>query len=382
MGKKKHKKYLEQKRLGVDTKNNGQAVLSASGSSKPVPIKSDSGEFKTLVSKNIIKYKYWYLGISALLIIPGLISLGFFGLKTSIDFTGGSVLKFSRTEGTWDEKEVRQVFDSQKVEIGQVLLDVSGKSVTIRAKSIDSTKNEEIKTALGVVAKAQIELGSDQQESPQTESESGQPEAPIPEAPKITQTSFETVGSSIGAETVKKSLLALGVACLGIVLYIAYAFRNIPKPYSGFRFGVSAILAMLHDAVIVTGIFSMLGHFEGVEVDPMFITALLTIIGFSVHDTIVVFDRVRENLPKFKGKSFEWIANFSILETLRRSIATSATVAITLTALLIFGGATIKYFVLALLIGVISGTYSSIFNATPILVIWEDFLSKRTKRTS
>ena len=380
MGKKKHKKYLEQRRLAVNAKIAERPSLSANGFSKPTPIKSDSGELKTLVSKNVIKYKYWYLGISALLIIPGLISLGLFGLKTSIDFTGGSVLKFSRTEGTWDEKEVRQVFDSQKVEVGQVLVDAGGKSVTIRAKSIDSTKNEEIKTALGVIAKAQTEPESDQQEHPQTESESGQPEAPLAEASKITQTSFETVGSSIGAETVKKSLLALGIACLGIVLYIAYAFRNIPKPYSGFRFGVSAILAMLHDAVIVTGIFSILGHFEGVEVDPMFITALLTIIGFSVHDTIVVFDRVRENLPKFKGKSFEWIANFSILETLRRSIATSATVAITLTALLIFGGATIKYFVLALLIGVISGTYSSIFNATPILVIWEDFLSHRQKK--
>ena len=361
MGKKKHKKYLEQKRLNIASGNNDRQFPSVNGSNQSPLAKSFSEEHKMPASKNIIKYKYWYLGISALLIIPGLISLGLFGLKTSIDFTGGSVLKFSRTEGTWDEKELRQVFDSQKVEVDQVLLNMGGKAVIVRAKSIDSTKNEEIKTALGVLAPAQ-------------------PESPQTDAPKISQTSFETVGSSIGAETVKKSFLALGVACLGIVLYIAYAFRNIPKPYSGFRFGVSAILAMLHDVIIVTGIFSILGHFKGVEVDPMFITALLTIIGFSVHDTIVVFDRIRENLPKFKGKSFEWVANFSILETLRRSIATSATVAITLTALLIFGGATIKYFVLALLIGVISGTYSSIFNATPILVIWEDFLSRRARR--
>lgn len=370
MGKKKHKKYLEQKRLATEIKTNKRQVASANGSSHPVLAKSDSAELKTSMFKNIIKYKYWYLGISAMLIIPGLISLGFFGLKTSIDFTGGSVLKFSRTEGTWDEKELQQVFNSQKVEVDQVLLDMEGRTVTIRTKSIESTKNEEIKVALGAVAPTQ------------TDSELDQLESQPMEAPKITQTSFETVGSSIGAETLKNSILALGVACLGIVFYIAYAFRNIPKPYSGFRFGVSAILAMLHDVIIVTGIFSILGHFEGVEVDPMFITALLTIIGFSVHDTIVVFDRVRENLPKFKGKNFEWIANFSILETLRRSIATSATVAITLTALLIFGGATIKYFVLALLIGVISGTYSSIFNATPILVIWEDFLSRRTKKAS
>jgi len=361
MGKKKHKKYLEQKRLAIEAGKSDRQSPTVDGSNQPPLTISDSEEHKMTKSKNIIKYKYWYLAISALLIIPGLISLGLFGLKTSIDFTGGSVLKFSRTEGAWDTKVVQQVFDSKNIQVTQVLTDGDGKTVTIRTKPIASRENEEIKLALGVTA------------VPQEESED-------PTAVGIIQTSFETVGSSIGAETARNSLLALGVACFGVVLYITYAFRNIPKPYSGLRFGVSAILAMIHDVVIVTGIFSILGHLKGVEVDPMFITALLTIIGFSVHDTIVVFDRVRENLPKFKGKSFEWIANFSILETLRRSIATSATVAITLTALLIFGGATIKYFVLALLIGVISGTYSSIFNATPILVIWEDLLSRRQKK--
>lgn len=356
MAKKKHKKYLEQKKnqsRGEVLTTSVKSHTDQSSSAKTVIDQSNSG-------RDIMKYKFWYLGFSALILVPCVISLALFGLKTSIDFTGGSVLKFSRTEGMWDKTAIEQVFVDKKVEVAQILLDDGGKTATIRTKPIDSNKNEEIKSVLIPPV-----TNKDQPETRQSN--------------VIIQTSFETVGSSIGAETAKKSLIAFGVACAGIVFYIAYAFRNIPKPYSSLRFGVSAILAMAHDALIVTGVFSILGHFKGIEVDPMFITALLTIIGFSVHDTIVVFDRVRENLGKFKGKNIEWIANFSILETMRRSIATSATVAITLSALFVFGGASIKYFVLALLIGVISGTYSSIFNATPILVIWEDFLGRQKK---
>jgi len=318
-------------------------------SEKPMVKTIDSGGNGEVVSRDLMKYKFWYLAFSALVIIPGLLSLGVFGLKTSIDFTGGSVLKFSRQEGTWDKNTVEQSFKEKGVEVASINMEDNGKSVSVRTKSIDANKNEEIKTSIALL-------------------------------PSIQQTSFETVGPSIGGETAKKSLVAFVVACFGIVFYIAYAFRNIPKPFSGLRFGVSAILAMIHDALVVLGVFAILGHFKGVEIDPMFITALLTIIGFSVHDTIVVFDRVRENLGRFKGKSIEWIANYSILETMRRSIATSVTVAITLTALFVFGGASIKWFVFALLIGVISGTYSSIFNATPILVIWEDFLGRHNRK--
>lgn len=302
-----------------------------------------------VVTKDLMKYKFWYLGLSALIIIPGIVSLMVFGLRTSIDFTGGSVLKFSRSLVVWDRSKIEEVFSEKETEIVQITFDDGGKTAIVRTKPIDVNKNQEIKSSL-------VALGGG-----------------------ISQTSFETVGPSIGAETARKSLIAFIVACVGIVFYIAYAFRNVPKPYSGLRFGVSAILAMVHDALLVLGVFSILGHFEGVEIDPMFITALLTIIGFSVHDTIVVFDRVRENLGRFKGKNLEWIANYSLLETMRRSIATSATVVITLTALFVFGGASIKWFVLALLVGVVSGTYSSIFNATPVLVIWEEFLARRKK---
>jgi preprotein translocase subunit SecF len=308
----------------------------------------DTAHSGETVGRDLIKYKFWYLAFSALVIVPGLIALVGFGLKTSIDFTGGSVLKFSRPVDAWDTAVVRQLVIDRGVEVSSLTVGEGGQSISVRTRPIDVNTNAELVAAVVAASPADTH-----------------------------QTSFETVGPSIGGETAKKSLTAFGVACLGIVLYIAYAFKNVPKPYSGVRFGLSAILAMLHDALVVVGVFAILGHYTGVEIDPMFITALLTIIGFSVHDTIVVFDRIRENLGRFKGKPFDWIANYSILETMRRSLATSATVAITLSALFVFGGASIKWFVLALLVGVISGTYSSIFNATPILVLWEGYLAKK-----
>jgi len=180
------------------------------------------------------------------------------------------------------------------------------------------------------------------------------------------------VGPVVGAETAKKAFVALAWAMIGIMSYIAYAFRNIPKPYSSIKFGISAIIAMFHDAYVVIGFFAILGHYFGVEIDALFITALLTVLGFSVHDTIVVFDRIRENLRKLpKSFNFEEVANFSVVETLARSLATSFTVVLTLSSLYVLGGASIKNFVLAMLVGIISGTYSSIFTATPILVLWE-----------
>jgi preprotein translocase subunit SecF len=164
---------------------------------------------------------------------------------------------------------------------------------------------------------------------------------------------------------------------LGIVFYIAYAFRKITKPITSWKFGWAAIIALLHDLVIVLGLFSILGHFAHVEVDTMFVTALLTVLGFSVHDTIVVFDRIRENLRIEAGKPIEEIVNHSINQTIVRSLNTSLTVLFVLLSLLLFGGATIKYFVLALFVGVIAGTYSSIFIASPILVIWEKWQNRR-----
>ncbi len=187
---------------------------------------------------------------------------------------------------------------------------------------------------------------------------------------------LETVGPIISKELTNKALLAVAAAIIAIVLYVTWAFRKVPQPASPFAFGFCAIIALVHDVIVVVGAFAIGGHFFHLEIDSLFITALLTVLGFSVHDTIVVFDRIRENLNKY-DYPFEEIVNHSILQTLARSLNTSLTVVFVLLALLLFGGESIKTFVLALLIGVISGTYSSIFNAAPLLVVWHNLRSRR-----
>lgn len=295
----------------------------------------------------IIKYKWLYLIFSTVLLIPGIISLIVFHLDLAIDFTGGAVFRYTFS-GNVDETQLKEVFTQQGVSVVAISKDNAG--YVIKAKEVDPARNNAIKTA---VSQKFTDLNAQ-------------------------EVSFETVGPAIGGETTKKAFIALFWAMVGILVYIAYAFRNIPKPYSSVRFGASAILAMFHDAFMVLGLFSLLGHFAHIEVDALFITALLTVIGFSVHDTIVVFDRIRENLGKLsRSMGFADIVNYSVVETLGRSFATSLTVLITLFALFVLGGATIKTFVLAMLIGIASGTYSSIFTASPILVIWEEWVSKR-----
>ena len=296
---------------------------------------------------NIMKHKKWYLIFSACLLVPGIISLAIFGLRLSIDFIGGSVFEFDFGQNvSKNEIQLRKVFSDQKIQIESIIY--SGNKALIRTKPVEVSKDTELKAEISKSFK------------------------------NAKQVSFETIGPSVGKETTRKALIALFTASIGIVLYIAYAFRNIPKPYASFRFGISAIIAMLHDAFVVVGVFSFLGKFFNVEVNALFITAVLTVIGFSVHDTIVVFDRIRENLGKLpKSVGFSDVVNFSVVETLNRSFATSLTVIIVLTSLLLLGGATIRDFILALVIGIISGTYSSIFTASPILVYWEEYINKK-----
>jgi preprotein translocase subunit SecF len=185
----------------------------------------------------------------------------------------------------------------------------------------------------------------------------------------ITVQRFESVGPSVGQEVAKRAAGAVGLAALGILLYITYAFRGVSH---AFRYGVAAIIAMLHDVAVVVGVEAIVAHFFKWEVDSLFLTALLTVIGFSVHDTIVVFDRIRENLNIYRRLPYETVVNHSIVQTLVRSINTQLTVMLTLLTLALFGGITIRHFVVTLLVGVFSGTYSSIFNASPILVVWEN----------
>ena len=196
----------------------------------------------------------------------------------------------------------------------------------------------------------------------------------------VTQQQFETIGPVVGSEITTNALYAILVAAVLIVLFIAWAFRGVRKPMSSWRFGICAVIALLHDALVVLGIFSLLGHFAGVEVDSLFVTALLTVIGFSVHDTIVVFDRIRENLRRNLTSEFPQVVNDSILQTLVRSLNTSLTAMLVLFTLLIFGGASIRWFIVAMLIGIASGTYSSIFNASQLLVVWQEWVDRKNLR--
>jgi len=289
---------------------------------------------------NFMKYKWVYFGISLAILIPGLLSLIFYGLRPSIDFTGGTLLEIQTPA-----KNFSEVAKNQNLELSSVQPSADN-TYLLRFKTLDKDQNEKFKSALDK---------------------------------NVVEKRYESVGPVVGAEMTKKALLAVALASIAIVIYIAWSFRGVPKPYSSWKFGVSAVAALLHDALVVLGIFSLFGHFYHVEIDALFVTALLTVIGFSVHDTIVVFDRVRENLPKMYTKPFSEIVDFSLTETLVRSLNTSLTVILTLTALLLFGGETIRWFVVALLVGIISGTYSSIFNAAPLLVLWE---SHRPRSTS
>jgi preprotein translocase subunit SecF len=288
---------------------------------------------------NIIKWRYLYFAISLIVIIPGIIALSLWGFPLAIDFTGGSMLQLQFAGGKMPQPaEVIKVYADAG--ITDVEVQTSGTdSLVIRSKAIE----EEAKTAL---------VNSISQMS----------------GSKISVTRFDTVGPSIGKEVGTRAAGAVVIAAIGILLYITYAFRGVPH---AFRFGVAAIMAMVHDILVVIGMESILCHFLGWEVDSLFLTALLTIIGFSVHDTIVVFDRIRENQNIYRKLPFETVVNHSVVQTMDRSINTSLTVLLTLLAMALFGGITIRHFVVILLIGVFSGTYSSIFNASPILVVWE-----------
>jgi preprotein translocase subunit SecF len=193
-----------------------------------------------------------------------------------------------------------------------------------------------------------------------------------PHSPGVVQSSI--VSGTIASALTQQAIIAVAAAAIAILLYISFAFRNAPNPI---RFGTAAVIAMLHDVLVVLGIFSILGKLLNVEVDAPFVTAMLTIIGFSVHDTIVIFDRIRENLGKRTGEPFDTVVNHSILQSFVRSINTSFTVVLTLLAVFLFTGEAIRFFVLAMLIGIISGTYSSIFNASQILVVWHNHELRR-----
>lgn len=297
--------------------------------------------------QDIVGKKILYFIISGLIIIPGLASLLLFGLRPSIDFTGGTL---------WEFKITSPVSGSES----KINKDFIGDTAVKDGMEVSSIQTSGEKTFL-LRSKP---LGKDQKGKIQKSLKD--------KVGEIEELRYETVGPVVSSELTNKALWALSLSLVMIIFYIAWAFRQVPKPASSWRFGVCAVVALIHDVLVVTGIFSLLGHFYLVEIDTLFITAILTVIGFSVHDTIVVFDRIRENLRKMPSSSFTQVVNESILQTLVRSINTSVTVVFVLLALLLLGGTTLRWFTMALLIGVISGTYSSIFNASPLLVIWHE----------
>lgn len=288
---------------------------------------------------DIVGKRYWFFGLSGLVIIPGLIALLLWGLPLSIDFTGGSLLEVSFSGQRPEPAQVVALYASMG--IGDPQVQTAGESdLVVRSKPIDEQVEQQVVSEMG------SRFGG-----------------------TVTVVSFELVGPSVGAEVADRAAMAVGLATVGILGYITYAFRGVAHAP---RYGVAAILAMLHDVAVVIGVEAFLGHFLGWEVDSLFLTALLTVIGFSVHDTIVVFDRIRENQSLHRRLDYETLVNHSIVQTLDRSVNTQLTVMLTLLALLLFGGVTTRHFVTVLLVGVFSGTYSSIFNASPVLVVWEN----------
>ncbi len=295
---------------------------------------------------SIIPNRSTWLGISFAMMVAAIISLSLWGLKFGIDFTGGSFLEVGYLENRPSVESMKSVFSEKGV--SDVEIKNSGdKGVIFRFKTVDQPTHEAI--VAGLTAQA-----------------------------GLTEKNFESIGPVIGMELRSKAWKAVLFALVMILLYITYAFRKVSRPVASWRYGASAILALFHDLIILLGVFSLLGKFGGVEINSAFVAAFLTVLGFSVHDTIVVFDRVRENLLKVSGK-FEEIVNRSLNETLVRSINTSLTVLLVLTAIYFFGGESLRYFALALLVGIAVGTYSSLFVASPLLVVWNEMAQKAKK---
>ena len=291
---------------------------------------------------NIISKRYWFFLISAIVIVPGLISLISFGLKPSTDFQPGSTVTISFSPQV-EESALRQAMTSAGYPDATIQLASTG-------------------TSAGNYFVSLPQITSAQETTLMTDLQTSLNSTPTP-------SDFTTTSASVAAQTVRYAVIAVIVAAICIMVYIAWAFRKMPRP---FRWGICAIIALLHDLLVVIGIFSILGWLLGIKIDALFITGVLTVAGYSVHDTIVVFDRIRENMLKGTNKDFEKTVDFSINETFVRSLNTSLTVLFVLFALFLLGGSTIHYFVLVLLIGVITGTYSSICNASALLVVWEN----------
>ncbi len=294
----------------------------------------------------IIKHRNIFLSISAALVVASIIFIAFFGLNLGIDFKGGSLIEVEYNN-TRPENSVLQSKLSS-ADFNNILLQPTGEKGLI-IKTLEITNDQ--KNDLVEV------LSSD--------------------GNTLTEKSFTSIGPSVGKELRKKSIISIILVSLGIIFFIAYAFRRVSKPISSWKYGFMAIVSLLHDIIIPTGVFAILGHYFGAEVDTVFVVALLTILGLSVSDTIVVFDRIRENLRLEPNKSFKDIVGHSLSQVFARSINTSLTVILALLALVFFGPESTRYFAIILTVGMFFGTYSSIFLASPLLVKMEEWQKKK-----
>lgn len=304
---------------------------------------------------HIIRATKIWLGISGVLVLAALVCIFTFRYHLGIDFAGGTALEIST--GTSDTYTLPE------------------------GESLNQYLISTYKDATGQTAVAQNAGSSERwilrSQSITNEQKNSWLEKAKTAVPNLTELQFTSVSPTIGAEVVRKAILAVILAVLAILLYLAYTFRRVPKPSNSWRFGVTAIAALAHDTIILLGVYAVLSRYFGAEIDGMFITALLTLLGFSVHDTIVTFDRLRENLIKRGGNNFEQTVNDSIVESITRSINTSFTLMLVLAAMTLMGGRTTFFFTLSLLIGIIVGTYSSIFVASPLLLMWQKSAEKQ-----
>lgn len=308
--------------------------------------------------KIIQKRKIWYF-VSGILVLLSILSLMFFKLNLAIDFTGGSLLDIELTNsvnknidlssGNSFAKYLNENISNDKT--GNILVQkTSDKSFTLRFKEV----GQEDKNALINNLKDKIDQN-------------------------IKEMNFEAIGPVLGTELKKNTFKAIIIAFIAIVLYIAYAFRKVSYPIKSWKYGIIGIIALLHDIIITVGVFTILGVVLNIEVDMLFITALLTILGYSINDTIVIYDRIRENVLKIND-NFESVVNKSLNETMARSLNTTITTLLSLFAVFFFGGDSIKMFALALIIGITLGVYSSIFIASPLLVTLHNIESKKHKK--
>lgn len=287
-----------------------------------------------------MKYRNLYFLISAFVIAVGIFSLIKWGLRPGVDFKGGALIEYA-AEKSFSTEDATRLIEKEGIGVNSIQK-TSDRGYLFRLNTLKDDDNAKILKLLGDLSGGKVE-----------------------------ELRFENVGPSVGPDLIKKTIFAMIIAALIILLWIAYQFKSI-------RFGVSAILATLHDSLVVIGLYSIFGHFWGAEVDFLFVTALLTILSFSVHDTIVVYDRVRE-LQKKAGEDFLELANRAVSETMVRSLNNSFTIIFMLVALVLLGGSTIKWFSVTLLVGTISGTYSSPFVAVPLLVTWDELVKKIKK---